>query len=140
MRLLARVLVGVVVVALSACGSDKVVTDVKDQVRSTSMGGRATAVSVIRSGGLKGGRVAIVYKDGTRPPKGKTAADVRQALRAASDPALLPIRLVPPDNPCCDRYEYVITITYVNGSTKHFSTVDGEPWPPAFRAFMRAIN
>jgi hypothetical protein len=139
-----------VVLALEACGSsNRVAPGPRERASSMpttsigaspSTGGRATAVSVIRSGGLKGGRVAIVYKDGAGPPEGKTAADVRQALRAASDPALLPIRLVPPDNPCCDRYEYVITITYANGSTKHFSTVDGEPWPPAFRAFMRAIS
>jgi hypothetical protein len=82
----------------------------------------------------------MVFKAGARPPLGKTVADVRTALRAASDPALLPIRLVMPDNACCDRYEYVITIMYANGSTKRFATVDGEPWPTAFRTFMRAIS
>jgi hypothetical protein len=82
----------------------------------------------------------MVFQRASRPPEGKTKVDVRQVLRVASNPTLHAIELTTPTNSCCDRYVYTITITYSDGSTKRFSTVDGEPWPPVFRTFIRAIS
>jgi hypothetical protein len=65
---------------------------------------------------------------------------VRHALRAASAPGLARTELPTPTSWCCDRYRFRITIRYANGSTKRFSTVDGEPWPPVFRALVRAVS
>lgn len=103
-------------------------------------GGAVTAVSVVREGGLKGGRVQRTFSLHGAPPPGHTSADVRDALRVAAAPELARIVLVTPASECCDRYRFLITITYANGATKHFSTVDGEPWPPAFRALVRAVS
>jgi hypothetical protein len=89
---------------------------------------------------LKGGRVKWTFTRGGAPPAGHTDADVRRALRAASAPQLARVDLPTPASSCCDRYRFLITIRYANGSTKRFSTVDGEPWPPVFRVLVRAVG
>jgi hypothetical protein len=103
-------------------------------------GGEVTAVRVVRDGGLKGGRVQRTFSLNGAPPPGQTTADVRDALRVAAAPELARIVLPKPASRCCDRYRFLITITYANGATKHFSTLEGEEWPPAFRALVRAVS
>jgi hypothetical protein len=105
-----------------------------------SPGGEVSAVSVVREGGLKGGRVRRTFSLHRAPPPGHTRADVRAALRVAATPELARIVLPTPASRCCDRYRFLITITYANGATKHFSTVEGEPWPAAFRALVRVLS
>ncbi len=107
---------------------------------TSAPGGEVAAVRVVRDGGLKGGRVQRTFSRDGAPPSGRTAADVRDALRVAAAPELAHIVLPKPASRCCDRYRFRITITYANGATRHFSTVEGEPWPPAFRALVRAVG
>jgi hypothetical protein len=95
---------------------------------------------VVRDGGLKGGRAQWTFARGGAPPAGHTDADVRRALRAASASELARVHLRTPATSCCDRYRFLIVIRYANGSTERFSTVDGDPWPPAFRALVRAVS
>jgi hypothetical protein len=134
---------------LTGCGGQHAASgspDTSGQTRpgtthpTSAPGGEVTTVRVVRDGGLKGGRVERTFSRDSAPPPGHTTADVRDALRVAAAPELAHLVLPSPASRCCDRYRFLITITYANGATRRFSTVQGEPWPPAFRALVRAAS
>lgn len=104
---------------------------------------RMQAVSVVyrRSGGIRPTTVNFVYAANREAPVGASSADVQDILAAASDPQLRNVELTPvPKNTCCDRQEYVVLITYADGSTKSFRTLDGLQQPKVFEDLLRMLG
>ncbi len=90
----------------------------------------AKQVTVRQSGGLKPVETTVVFAADQPPPDGFTEADVAAILKAAADPTLK----TPPSTPrdtCCDRFVYRISISYPDGTSTTFTTVDGAPMTPA---------
>jgi hypothetical protein len=90
----------------------------------------AEQVTVMQSGGLKPVNTTFVFARDKPAPHGFTRADVAAVLRAAADPSLK----TPPPTPrdiCCDRFMYRISISYPDGTSTTFVTVQGAPMTPA---------
>jgi hypothetical protein len=141
------------VLTLTGCGSDDSGDSAGSTVHETSTapddsGGsatpsdseRAVSVSYRQTGGLKGVDVQKVYSEDGPPPEGTSAAEVDQVLAAASDPALQDADLKKvPKYPCCDLQEYTVTVTYADGSSQTFRTVDGLQQPAVFEDLLRLL-
>lgn len=141
------------VLTLTGCGSDDSGGSGGSTVHETSTapsdsGGsattsdseRAVSVSYRQTGGLKGVDVQKVYSEDGPPPEGASAAEVDQVLAAASDPALQDADLKKvPKYPCCDLQEYTVTVTYADGSSQTFRTVDGLQQPAVFEDLLRLL-
>ncbi len=158
MNTIARVLAALsLLVVVSACGTDTSPAGSSGPADSSSSGTGAgpttspgptgatsgagvVAVALNRSGGLKPTTVSRVFAADQPPPPGFTAADVKAALRAASQFATSEAKLAPmPSNVCCDRYSYRVTITWADGTSKTYTTVDGLPQPQPFDALLSAL-
>ncbi len=101
------------------------------------------AVSVVfrRTGGLRPTTVNLVYAADREAPAGASSADVGAILEAASDPRLREAELTPvPKNTCCDRQEYVVLITYADGTTASFRTLDGLQQPKVFEDLLSILG
>jgi len=97
-------------------------------------------VAYRQTGGLKGIDVQKIYSEDGPPPEGASAAEVDQVLDAASDPALQEADLKKvPKYPCCDLQEYTVTVTYADGSSQTFRTVDGLQQPAVFEDLLRLL-
>ncbi len=95
----------------------------------------ARQVTVIQSGGLKPVKKTLVFAHGRAAPEGFTKADVQAVLQAAADPALKTAQPTPGD-PCCDRYVYRVTISYPDGTSTTFTTVEGAATTPAAKNLL----
>lgn len=98
------------------------------------------AVSVRRSGGLKGGGdVTVLFSREADPPERFDAEDVDAVLAAAQtvvdDDVQVPAM---PANTCCDRYTHVIVVSLADGSSVTYTTLDGMRLPPEMTALLRA--
>jgi hypothetical protein len=89
----------------------------------------ARQVTVIRSGGIRGGEATFVFALDHAPPQGFTSSDVKAVLKAAADPMLKQVTTTPPGTTCCDRYTYQLTVKYPDGSTHSYSAVQGSHQP-----------
>ncbi len=101
------------------------------------------AVSVVfrRTGGIRPTTVNLVYAANREAPAGANSADVEAILEAASDPQLREAELTPvPKNTCCDRQEYVVLITYADGTTTSFRTLDGLQQPKVFEDLLSMLG
>jgi hypothetical protein len=148
------VVTAVAVLALTAaCGSeesspqagtDTASTHTSSGTTSTSAGdGETQAVQVVlrRTGGLRPTQLTLVYAADTPPPGNATEADVHDVLAAASNPALHDADMTRvPKNTCCDRQFYSVTITYADGSTRTFSTLDGLQQPKVFERLLSMLG
>ncbi len=136
MSKLAEVLVSCLLVSLvSGCGAGG--------PRSDSAGDRpqdstqAVSVTVSHGGGIAPTPYRLVFAAGEPPPPGHTRADVQAVLEAASDPALRRVEMTPlPENQCCDRQGYSVTITWDDGSSRTYRTLDGVEQPRIFQEFL----
>ena len=82
----------------------------------------ATAIVLQRAGGFAGAQDSFVVDQVT--------AGGRRALQMAGSPAFRALRhSYQPENPCCDRYTYRLTVTYRGGYHKTVSTVQGTTAP-----------
>ncbi len=111
----------------------------------------ATPVIVYgRSGGIAGGQsVWRVYADGRitsevngKPgTEGRTTADnVVAVVKRLVDAGFFDLSgSYMPDNPCCDRYTYTISVTY-NGVSKTVQTMDGVQIPPALSTALSSAG
>jgi hypothetical protein len=145
-----RTLAALVLLAgVAACGSTDPSGTTPSGPPTTSTGPVATpphdfamarSVTMIRSGGLMGGKTTVVFAAHRPPPDGFTATDVTAVLRAASSP-LLKTRPDPtPTNICCDRYVYLVTITWPDGTSDTLTTLDGSPQSPALTHLLRLMS
>ncbi len=104
-------------------------------VESTSApsGAQAVSVTYTQTGGLAG-TVETRHFSLDRPrPAGLSRVDIKTALRAASDPALRTLKMTPlPEDQCCDRFSYVVTIRWDDGSSRTYRSLDGVEQPAAF--------
>jgi hypothetical protein len=97
------------------------------------------AVSVMfhKSGGLRPVDERTFYSADAPPPAGKTQADVDDVLDAASNPDLRDVDAAPmPENVCCDRQEYMVTISYADGTSVTYRTIDGLQQPVVLERFL----
>lgn len=152
MRNIARILATVsVLVVVSACGTDSGGDDGTASSNSQSStspdessddsGSAVVSVSLHRTGGLKPVTVNRVFSADTAPPPGYDEGDVTAALAAASNFTRAGIQVTPvPSNTCCDRYTYDVTITYADGSSKRFTTIDGLQQPKVFAMLLQAVS
>jgi hypothetical protein len=137
------------VLVLSGCASQRPgasddsggTTPVSASTTVTSApGDSVAAVTLRRSGGLKPVNVMRVFAAGQAPPKGYTAADVDRALGAAQAFLEAGGAVNPVDpNTCCDRYSYQVVISFANGTSTRFITVDGVTQPKPFDTLLRAL-
>jgi hypothetical protein len=100
----------------------------------------AMRVEYSRSGGIAGGEQATyTFVRGQQPPPGFTAAEQREVLQAAAAPALrqLPPNKMPKDS-CCDLFVYQVTVSWADGETRTFTTVDGMDVAPALDTLLQA--
>jgi hypothetical protein len=95
----------------------------------------AKQVTVMQSGGLKPESKIFVFARDEPAPDGFTRADVADVLRAAADPSLKTPPATPRDT-CCDRFMYRISISYPDGTSTTFVTVEGAPMTPAVRHLL----
>ena len=94
-----------------------------------------------QTGGLRAVDIRVTYSDGGPPPEGVTAKELNQVLDAASDPALRDAELEPlPKNMCCDRQEYTVVITYADGTSETFRTLDGLQQPAVFEDLLGMLG
>lgn len=154
-------LIAVVVVALTAgCGSadsdpatgGPTVTQSSTEASSPADPGATTSgsdrgetqavtVSFRRSGGLKPTETQLVYSADSPPPAGTTKSEVASVLQAASDPELQAADMTPvPKDTCCDRQEYSVTITYADGSSESFRSLDGLQQPQVFEDLLSMLG
>jgi hypothetical protein len=144
MRALLRMAAASAAVALLAgCGSGAGGGGGPERQASSSRpdgGSEVVAVSLHRSGGLKPLPVTRVFAENRPPPHGYTQADVDAAL-AAADAFVRSGADVgkPPQNTCCDRYTYVVTLTFGDGTSSSYSTVDGVDEPASFERLLDAL-
>ena len=102
---------------------------------------QAVAVSYRKTGGLKPVDVRMTYSEDGQPPDGVSAEEVDQVLAAASDPALREAELEPmPKNTCCDRQEYTVLVTYADGTSETFRTLDGLQQPAVFEDLLGMLG
>lgn len=89
---------------------------------ATVPAGPAIRIVLERAGGFIGGHDTFVVD--------RSTAGGHQALRLAGSHRFLRLRgSYQPANPCCDRYSYVVTVSYLRGSRKTVSTVQGTDAP-----------
>ncbi len=82
----------------------------------------ATSITLDRSGGFAGRQETFVIT--------RSTPDGRPSLRMVSTPEFLRLRgSYQPKNPCCDRFNYQLTVSYRNGYRKTVSTVQGTTAP-----------
>jgi hypothetical protein len=81
-----------------------------------------TAIVLERVGGFAGTRDSFVVD--------RSTVGGRRPLRMAGSPEFKRLRSsYPPEDPCCDRYSYRVTVTYRGGHHKTVSTVQGATAP-----------
>jgi len=101
---------------------------------------KAVSVTFRRSGGLKPTDESSVFAAGKPLPSGRTRGEVRSVLEAASDPKLINAELEPmPKDQCCDRQTYVVSITWDDGSSRTYTTIDGVQQPQVFEEFLTKV-
>ncbi|MEU4218488.1 hypothetical protein [Actinoplanes sp. NPDC026623] len=89
---------------------------------ATVPAGPAVRIALERAGGFIGGHDTFVVD--------RSTAGGHQALRLAGSRKFLRLRgSYQPANPCCDRYSYVVTVSYLHGPRKTVSTVQGADAP-----------
>jgi hypothetical protein len=82
----------------------------------------ATTIVLDRAGGFAGIQDSFVVD--------RSTVGGQRARRIAASPGFRRLRgSYQPDNPCCDRYSYRVTVTYRGGSHKTISTVQGATAP-----------
>lgn len=102
---------------------------------------QAVAVSYRKTGGLRAVDVRMTYSEDGQPPDGVSAKEVDEVLAAASDPALREAELEPvPKNTCCDRQEYTVLVTYADGTSVTFRTLDGLQQPAVFEDLLGMLG
>ncbi|MEU8657169.1 hypothetical protein [Actinoplanes philippinensis] len=83
----------------------------------------ATSITLDRSGGFAGQHQTFLVN--------RSTPDGRPVLRLAGRGDFLRLRAsYLPKNPCCDRFEYRLTVTYRGGFRKTVSTVQGTSGVP----------
>lgn len=148
MNKIARLLAVVSLLAVvAACGSESGDDDTAGQGTTSGTSEQPAAdqsvvsVALRQSGGLKPVSVTRVFTADAAPPKGYSSADVDAAIAAAEAFTESGAEVTPmPQDTCCDRYEYDITITYADGSTTTVQTIDGLRQPPEVRALVSALS
>ncbi len=153
-RSLGALAAAVLALGLTSCGSDDsgagggsgtvsesspAPSDPSNSGGSTSSDDASQAVSVSyrQTGGLRAVDIRVTYSDDGPPPEGVTANELDQVLDAASVPALRDVELEPlPKNMCCDRQEYTVVITYADGTSETFRTLDGLQQPAVFEDLL----
>jgi hypothetical protein len=84
--------------------------------------GPAIRIALDREGGFLGGHDRFMVD--------RSTAGGNKALRLAASRKFLRLRgSYQPANPCCDRYSYVVTVSYLRGPRKTVSTVQGTDAP-----------
>ena len=84
----------------------------------------------------------MTYTDDGPPPEGVTPGRCRPGARRGIEPGSpRPSSSTPlPKNPCCDRQEYTVVITYADGTTETFRTVDGLQQPAVFEDLLSMLG
>jgi hypothetical protein len=100
---------------------------------------QAKAVTLVRSGGIRGGTDTWRFAADQPPPNGFSKADLAAILTAAADPDLKSQTESSPGNPCCDRYLYRVTVTWPDGTSRTFATVDGESRTPELAKLLHLM-
>lgn len=151
---LAALLFAGVLVLTSACATengDRGAPSTESSTTSSTSGGdpagqqpdpgQAVKLSFRKTGGLRGIDESTTYAVDAAPPAGSSKAEVRAILAAASDPGLRDVELEPvPKNACCDLQEYSVTVSYADGSSESFRTVDGLQQPPVFEDLLSMLG
>jgi hypothetical protein len=156
MKTFARIFVIVsILVVASGCGTDSGNDDSAAPQNAASTpsassttdsadeesGAGVVSVALHRTGGLKPITVNRVFAADAKPPAGFDAADVDAVLAAASRFSDADVQVSPvPMDTCCDRYTYEVTISYADGTSKSFSTIDGLQQPRIFQQLLQAVS
>jgi hypothetical protein len=93
----------------------------------------ANSVVLERAGGIAGAQDTFVVDRSTvggEEPRRLAASPEFQRLRSSYQPA----------NPCCDRFSYRVTVTYVGGYRKTVSTVQGTTAPRILWDVITAVE
>jgi hypothetical protein len=108
---------------------------------SSDAASQAVSLTYHKTGGLRPTDETLLYSEDGPRPDGVTAAEVDQVLTAASNPELRDLQLEPmPKYPCCDLQEYTVTISYADGSSESFRTVDGVQQPELFENLLSMLG
>jgi hypothetical protein len=93
----------------------------------------ATTIVLERSGGFAGTHDTFVV--------GPSTAGGERPRQLASSPDFLRLRgSYQPENPCCDRFSYLLTVTYRDGHRKTISTVQGTTAPKILWAVITGVE
>jgi hypothetical protein len=101
---------------------------------------QAVSVTFRRSGGIAYTDETTVFAGDEPPPPGRTKAEVRAVLEAASDPELIDVDMEPmPKDQCCDRRTYVISVAWGDGSSRTYTSIDGLEQPQIFQELLTKV-
>ena len=143
MAVLTALLLGI---AVSGCGvaerSGAATGPITTAGEPTSAPPRSPVVSVTyeKSGGIAGVYERRVYSLNEKASDGVSRAEGTEGLRAASDPELRTLEMTPlPEDQCCDRFSYAVTITWKDGTARTYESLDGVEQPPAFYRLLHHL-
>ena len=95
---------------------------------------------VPEAGGLKPVDVRMTYPRTGRLPRCQRAGG-RRCPRGGVRPCPARGRLEPvPKDTCCDRQEYTVLVTYADGTTETFRTLDGLQQPAVFEDLLGMLG
>ncbi|NJC68552.1 hypothetical protein HC031_02260 [Planosporangium thailandense] len=86
---------------------------------------RVVSVELDRSGGFVGTSDHFVV------PGDSPHVEAARLMQAAGSPRFLALRDAYLDNPCCDRFRYVVTVHYEGHVDKRVRAIEGAPGLPA---------
>lgn len=145
----------VLVATATGCAAEEPVGDAGDRRNETSRPStppeqttssqeesskQAVSVTFKRSGGLAPTDETSVFAADKPVPSGRTRQEVRAVLEAASDPELIEAELEPmPKDQCCDRQTYVVSITWDDGSSRTYTSIDGVDQPQVFEELLTKL-
>jgi hypothetical protein len=140
----AHVMAAVSVLAIvSACGSGSSGESGGAPTKTVETGdvARVVSVSVHQTGGLKPTDETRVFSENGKPPAGYTRHDVDQALAAAAALAASDVtRPRLPQGMCADCYQYVITLTFADGSATSYTVTGGIQQPELLSNLLAATS
>jgi Emfourin len=132
MRRLITAVLAAAVLALTGCGSDRPASiEVPHPTQTSRPPASVDSVAMTQSGGFAGLR--RTWEVGPSDP-GHAAV-----FAAASQQALADAEGSTGKAPCCDLFQYRLTVSYSDGGSESFRFYDGAPTDPALTRLAHAV-
>lgn len=88
-------------------------------------------MSIVKTGGIAGVHKEVVVKSDGSDTAGLPADARRQLFDLVASPEFTQLNYTPASRPCCDIFQYEITVQYTSQEPKSFIMYDRASDPPA---------